>query len=203
VVRLLDGQHRPLAPRLAGDHSALGLARAMVTALRRGGRPVPRYLGALVDELAARRRAKVVTLAMPCFWSGEAALGAIAGVIATRTGFSGGREVVEVRYDPRRLSLEALVRRVRQRRIADPVFVDEESDRALARRVFGARARPRRDFRAAPDDDKYRLRHSGLAALPLTPLQQTRVNAALAAGRPAVPWLSPRQRTVASSAAGR
>ena len=47
---------------------------------------------------------------------------------------------------------------------------------------------------AKASDDKRHLQRSPLRALELTPLQQTRVNAALAAGEDATRWLSPRQR---------
>lgn len=99
VVRVIDAERRTLAPRLDGDYSVQGLARTLSTALGRAGRPVPRYLGLLVAETRPGRRRAV--FAMGCFWSGEASLGAIDGVVATRAGFAGGQEVVGSTSIPR------------------------------------------------------------------------------------------------------
>lgn len=42
------------------------------------------------------------TFSMFCYWTGEAALGLVPGVVASRIGHLGGSEIVEVEYDPRR-----------------------------------------------------------------------------------------------------
>jgi len=52
---------------------------------------------------------------------------------------------------------------------------------------------PDHDFRGAPSDDKYHLRHSPLRFVALTPAQKTRVNAALAQGTDVTPLLAPSQ----------
>ena len=107
---------------------------------------------------------------MYCFWSGEVKLGQMKGVVATRTGFAGGKEVVEVTYDP------ALT-----------------SDASLAKQ-FGAQAM-RADVRVSSShkDDKYQLQHSTWRHVPMTPQQASRVNAALGSKRSPEAHLSGRQ----------
>ena len=45
---------------------------------------------------------ETATFSMFCYWTGEAALGLVPGVTASRIGHLGGSEIVEVEYDPRR-----------------------------------------------------------------------------------------------------
>ena len=112
VVRFIDAGGTALAPRLAGDYSRRGLVDRIAQALHKSGRPLPGYLSVLQEELkpAARQTAH---FSMGCFWSGEVCLGAIEGVLSSRTGFGGGRERVEVTYDPARIDRSTLLRRAK------------------------------------------------------------------------------------------
>jgi hypothetical protein len=78
--------------------------------------------------------------------------------------------------------------------------VPDDTRAGEAAAVFGDRVqRSRTAFRLASDGDQKRhLRASPLAKLDLTPIQQARVNAALADGTDPLRWLSPRQRMQAS-----
>lgn len=172
VVRIVDpGSLEPLAPRLSGDYSRRGLVETMKVALQKAGREVPGYLDLLATELSAVRT-KTAHFSMYCFWSGEVCLGRLNGVVHTRAGFAEGKEVVEVRYDAARTSEAEL----------------ERAAKACGEPLDTAR------FRFSPSDDKYQLRRSPLKKVDLTPLQQTRVNAALGEGEDPRPLLSPRQR---------
>lgn len=190
VVRIIDAKRRALAPRFAGPYTVRAFAETLVTALRRARRPVPGYLARLAGHRAPRAR---VTLAMHCFWAGEAKLGRIEAVETTAAGFLAGREVVEVTYDPGRLSLEALVRKARALGVASRVFVHQRSQLKAAR--AGAGRVPvqltRKRMRPSPTDDKYYLRRSRWASVSMTPEQATRANAAIAAGRAPSNALSP------------
>lgn len=173
VVRFLDGGGEDVIPREAGGYSVDFLAERMAAALRAAGRPVPPYLALLAEEPAPPERARAV-FAMHCFWDGEAALGAIDGVVATRPGFVDGREVVEVTFDSARTGAERL--------------------EAAASAACAVEPAPEGEFRAAgPEDQKRHLRASRYAALELSEAQQCRVNAALAKGEDPLRWLSPRQ----------
>ena len=195
VVRVVDADERPLAKRLAGRYDTASLVVAMQRALHKAGRETPRYLKLLAAEMTAART-ETALFAMHCFWTGQACLGSVEGVVATRTGWRAGREVVEIRYDPARLKLGALLKA--GRRCADHVFVP--ADRvAEARAVFGKRATAGVDHRPSPKDDLYQLSHSRLARVPMTPLQAQRVNADLGHRQDPLRWLSPRQISIAAA----
>ena len=169
----------------------------MIQALEAGERSVPRYLVDAVDELRPRRTERAA-LGMSCYWSGEACLGRLPGVLSSRTGFLGGSEVVDVLFDPGVISYGDLVREAHQRGCADRVFSRNGAQRSIAEQVFGDAVAPNDAplREAGRNDQKYYLLRSGSRHLVLTPRQAVRVNAALAAGLDPAPHLSPRQRSV-------
>jgi len=202
VIRFLDGAGRDVIPRRDGVYREGGVAARMAESLRAAGREVPAYLEWVRAETAPDRPAHAA-IAMHCFWEGEAALGGLEGVLATRAAYLDGREAVEVTFDAARLPFERLVAEAERHGLASRVYARDEAQLAAARRVVGARAvRSDEVSRTAPDSDQKRhLRFSPLAGLDLTPLQEARINAALAAGRPVERWLSPRQREAAKKLA--
>ena len=195
VVRIVDAAERPLVERLAGRYDTASLVTSMQQALRKAGRDVPGYLKVLAAELSAERT-ETALFAMHCFWTGEVCLGDVDGVVATRTGWRSGREIVEVRYNPARLKLSALLKA--GRRCADHVFVPKDK-LAEARAVFGDRTTTGVDHRPSPKDDLYQLSHSRFARVPMTALQAQRVNADLGRRRSPNRWLSPRQLSIATA----
>jgi len=201
VLRLQDAAGRDLLPRREGIWDAHGVAGRLIAALEAAKRPVPGYLKIAYEESAATGL-ESATFAMHCYWEGEAALGALDGVVATRAGSLEGLETVDLSFDPALISYSELVRKASGLRCASRVFARSGEQLREAGRVVGERAvrsdEPARD--AAASDQKYYLQHSPLQSLPLTPLQATRVNAALAAGEDPAQWLSPRQRTLAARA---
>lgn len=181
VVRFFDATGADVIPRKDGVWTAGELATRMIDALEAAKRPVPGYLWLARAETRARSTRRAV-FAMGCYWSGEACLGALEGVISTRAAQSGSREVVEVLYDPRAIDAATLAERARAKSCVDEVLEsDIESEPASAA------------------NQKYYLRDSPLARLDLTPLQATRVNAALASGGDAIEFLSPRQKAALSA----
>ena len=172
AVRFLGPRGDAVAPRLYGDWTAAAFAEGMVTAL---GDRAPAWLTLVADE----ERAKVagtdtLVYAMYCFWQGEAALGAVDGVVGTRTGFAGGSEAVEVHVarDLDRAALDAAAARVGARIVSGPV-------------------------RPAPNDDRHALAGTIWSTIPMSDAQAARVNAAVAAGVDPRVWLSPRQVALA------
>jgi hypothetical protein len=96
------------------------------------------------------------------------------GVVSTRPGWHASGEVVEVEYDPRAVTLDALT---------------------AAAKKAGARLVAKGDGeRIRTDDDKYYLSRTPLRFVPMTPLQATRVNARVGKGLSLDGWLSPSQR---------
>ena len=201
VVRFLDPEGRDLIARRAGVWAPHAIGARMVAALESSGRPVPEYLRAAVDE-ARPRYTERARFGMYCYWSGEACLGEIRGVVGSQTGHLGGAEVVELEFDPDLVSYDDLVALARRRGCADRVFALSTSQRDIARQLFGDRVTsdsgPLRVARAR--DQKYYLRRSPLKKLELTPRQALRANAAVAAGLDPAPHLSPRQRETLTAA---
>ncbi len=203
VVRIIDPERNALAPRVAGDYSVSGLATAMATALHKQNRAVPPWLALLSEESAAQKSGtQKATFAMYCFWSGEAHLGRPEGVVATRTGFLDGHEVVEVEFDPQRISYEDLVKHARKGKSADRVYARSDAQLTTAKNIVGSAAsRNSKPIRPSYKDDRYRLRHTHWRYVPMTPAQATRANAALAAGRDPSSFFSPQQRAMFKLAA--
>ncbi len=194
VVRFLDSEGKDVLPRRDGVWSPFLVARRTILALERSGRPVPDYLRTAADELTPRHTERA-TFAMDCYWSGEACLGGIDGIQASRTGSLAGHEVVEVMFDPEQISYAELVRQARARGCADRVFAHSARQEREAREVFDAVELSRNRARAASArNQRYYLRSSRLASLSLTEGQSLRVNAALGNGTDVARWLSPRQR---------
>ncbi len=194
VVRLLDAKGRDLVPRRTGVWTPHGIAARMVQALEGAGREVPRYLREAVEETRPRSEERA-TFGMYCYWSGEACLGGIPGIVASRTGVLAGSEVVEVLFDPEVMTYERLLAEARRRGCADRVVAHTPAQLSLAREIFGGAARldPGTLRPARSDDQKHYLGRSALRDLELTPTQEVRVNAALAARLDPRAHLSPRQ----------
>ncbi|MFQ5429922.1 MAG: VPGUxxT family thioredoxin-like (seleno)protein, type 2 [Phycisphaerae bacterium] len=194
VVRIITHDRKALADRVAGDYTVAGLASAMVAALKRHGDPVPTYLSLLAEETAARKHGLArATFAMHCFWEGEGALGDVDGVIATMPGFLQGKEVVEVRFDPRAVSYAALVAKARTLKCADTVFVHDPTQQKAAEAALGSAA-VRTDAAIRPDKQpKYYLAQTPYRYVPMTGLQASRVNAALGRKQDPKRFLSPGQ----------
>jgi hypothetical protein len=148
----------------------------MTGALRAAGRDVPEYLSLAADEYAPAGRA-TARFAVTCYWKGEQQLGALPGVIGMRTGSLNGEEVVEVEFDPTKVSHDALATR--------------------AKTMACFRAAVREDAGGAIDASNQQQYHLWLHKpwhyVPLTRLQAARVNAAIVARESPDRFLSPTQ----------
>lgn len=193
VVRIVDVAGRALAPRLAEDYSMAGLVSALVTGLRGAGATPPLYLTNLAAESAAAKRGvETATFAMHCFWEGEVKLGALDGVLATIAGFLDGKEVVEVEFDTTVISFESLLAMARKFECATLIFTRTDQQHHIV--AAAGIASKRSNDTVRPDKEpKYYLSRTPWRAVPMTPLQACRVNAALGAGRSPEEFLSPRQ----------
>ncbi len=194
VVRFVDSAGKDLLPRKDGVTSAAAIAERAVRALEAARRPVPRYLRLLLAETAPKGRA-TAAFAMHCFWEGEARLGAIDGVLATRAGFLDGQEVVEVVFDPGVVAFDRLAAEAKRLECAAAVYAPDEAARSAA----GAGAKVLKDaVREAPRaDQKHALSLSPLRLVPMTESQAARVNAAVARGEDPADLLSPSQAALA------
>jgi hypothetical protein len=166
VVRFLDSGGRDLIPRKDLVWKKPELMQRMRDALAKAGRPAP----------AALQR---VAFSQACFWTGEKELGAIPGIFRTEAGFIDGKEVTVVDFDPRMISLDALIQAAKQAGVSDALYLTAEDQRKSAKAAgFTKPGWLGEGYRAAPaSDQKRQLRGTPFAGLALTPEQATKVNA--------------------------
>ena len=175
VVRIINTRGKNVVPRIGGDYSAVTLCRSMISALKLSGVPVPEYLTLLETELAAAHSGNIGEkhFKMYCFWTGEKELGKIDGVLDTESGFMKSSEVVKVRFDREVVDEQMLIKQARKNNF-EPLEAGQ--------------------FRRSAKDVHFYLRRSLYQYLPLTELQQTRINSLLGRGEPVEQLLSPQQR---------
>jgi hypothetical protein len=171
VVRIVDQNGKDVISRVSGNYSAKGLTYAMTSALITQQGKAPKYLQLLSEELSAHGATQTATYSMYCFWTGEALFGRLNGVVKTTAGFQGGKEVVTVEYDP------TVIARSELDKIAQAQKCSVSS---------GGTFRP-------DDTPKYYLSNSRYKSIPMTEIQQCRVNSALAERQSPDQFLSPRQ----------
>lgn len=198
IVRLLDANGNDLIGRKSGVWKIGPMAARMAAALKAAKREVPSYLSGLaIDD----KRLEKATFAMHCYWTGEARLGAIDGVMSTTAGWAGGLEVVQLTYDPSIVQYSKIVKTAQTFKCATKVFTHSDSQQKTAESLVGGRAVefPGGSRKAKLSDQKYQLRTTaGVKSLPLTKFQSTKVNSFIrSANRDRVlDYISPRQRTL-------
>ena len=208
AVRFRGGDGKELTPHDSTDdparHSTPRLLARMVEALRASNRPVPPYLALVAAEYNPPPSKETASFAVGCYWKGEKELGALDGVLATRTGTLGREEVVEVEFDPRVLTFRDLSGHAAGMQCFRRVNAKStEQQQAAADVVKAAGGNPaaqvvRTDAPADTSDpnnqQQYFLSlHPTYHFLPLTSLQATKVNAALSGKQGVERFLSPTQ----------
>ena len=172
VVRIVDTKGEDVVNRLASNYSAIGLYESMKQALKKSPTSPAKYFQLLGEELEGKGHIKETYYKMYCFWSGEGHLGKKEGVISTEPGFMDGHEVVKVKYDERKLSKQDL-----------DTYAAKASCSKISK-VNGYRV---------DKDPQYYLKNSKYRYLPLSPIQRTKINSALADGTDPKQYLSPKQ----------
>ena len=117
IVRFMNADGEDLTPATRnwriGEGAWDELLGNTVKALEDSGKEVPKYLDVFTAEYGAWKTAKVC-FAMGCYWTGEAKLGALPGVVRTRIGYHklapSANEIVEVTYDTERADYNAIVK---------------------------------------------------------------------------------------------
>ena len=174
LLRILAPDGITLTRRqLANPNTGAGLAE-MVRELEAAHRPVPEYLPMVADEYSGRPT-QMARYSVGCYWEGERELGKMQGVVATRTGTVGRDEVVEVRYDPKVIDAQTLSGKVRTLECFRGV-PSTHSSLALD-----------------PQQQHSLANHPEFAGVLLTPMQRTKVNAALWDHQDPGRFLSPAQ----------
>ena len=177
VVRFLDSNGKDVIARREGVWAIPDLAARMVQVLEKTQAKVPKYLADLTDKSTL----EVATFAMHCYWVGEAKLGAIPGVRNTRSAWKSGLEVVQLEFDPQKVSYQELVKEAIKMECATKVFAHSKAQLNVADAVAPGRGELAstkvRD--AKQSDQVYYLRNSVLKFLPMTEWQATKLNGIL------------------------
>ncbi len=199
VVRIITPDGKALSPRLNGDYTRLGLVNSMVLALKNNNMEVPQYLEILQKELSANKLLKDnAVFSMYCFWTGEAGLGNIDGVVSTQPGFMGGREVVRVEFDTNIISYKQLVNTARKKNVSKVVYVKNSSERAAAEQILGKSSVLDAGTFRQDNEPKYYMSKTLYRYIPMMPLQASLVNSAIGNRISPDRYLSPRQLEILS-----
>lgn len=202
VVRIVDHNRKALVPRINGKYDQYSLVSGMVTALHTARRPVPEYLQLLAEHLAIgatqhrtdkKTKPQEATFGMYCFWTGEAKLGSLPGVVSSEPGFMDGSEVVSVTFNPAIISYAELLKTATDQQAFDRIFVHDQNQQKIASKIVqNQQIKPAKRFR--PDHQpKYYLLNTTYRFLPMLPNQASRVNTALRSKANPDKYLSPRQ----------
>ena len=130
------------------------------------------------EDSSAGQELETATFSMYCYWTGEATLGRVDGVVASRIGHWGGKEIVQVDYDPGRTGVAELTAALKQQRSFYSLLVGDPSEREqvsgqVARGDVGVqRGKPR----FIEPKHSLRTRHPELAALDLSEKQAIALN---------------------------
>jgi hypothetical protein len=195
LVRLLApaGEER-LAAQLDSLDTPAALEK-LIAGLQSQHMAVPQYLLLVRDEYRPMAR-ETATFAVGCYWEGERDLGKLPGIVATRTGTIGSDEVVEAEYDPAKVDFKSLVSRMGRKSCFRKVYARTDGQQQAATAVTGAVERSAAMVQPAEQQQFDLSQHPDYYYLPLTALQATKLNSALASDGDAQRFLSPRQRTM-------
>ncbi len=175
VVRIVDPQGKDLIRRVSGNYSKAGLITAMNSALIANGELIPEYMSLLEEEWTSKQ--ETCYLSMYCFWTGEKEIAKIPGVTGTQAGFMHGKEVVRVDFDNSKTNAQKIQKMAAKKSCGDQLYTEEKGYRK-------------------DKESKYFLQHSPLKYIPMTPLQSTKINSALAYKEDYLPLLSPIQKAL-------
>lgn len=190
VVRIVDASLKDKVDRLNGNYTNYGLVSKMITALISVGVKPPEYLKLMEEEfLSEAQGTEVATFGMYCFWSGEKNYGKMNGVVGTKAGYMNGSEVVEVEYNPKVININQLIENGQKVSCADKIYVDKNQSVKINTQID---KKTLSNFRLDPEL-KYYIYNSDYKYIPMTKLQATRINSALAFNQNPDSFLSPAQ----------
>lgn len=135
---------------------------------------------------------------MYCFWTGEATVGRIDGVLGARYGFvRGSTEILTTTYDPQRVSARAIVDALRRQGAFYAVLVSSSDEQRRLLRELGEQTTIRLDAsprRYIKSKHSLRTQRRALYYLDLNELQALRYNSWAYFGGPMPDLLTPAQK---------
>lgn len=177
VVRIINSNGNDVISRLSGGYTQASVVLQMSLALKQFGNGSPQYLELYKEELTSDNL-ETAYYQMYCFWSGEAHLGKLDGIVSTEPGWMNGAEVVKVVFDKDDINKSTL---------------DKHANKASCKPVSSSD-----DYRS-DKDLQYYLKNSKYSTLALSALQKTKINSALSLKIDAEQYLSPSQLACLSS----
>jgi len=133
---------------------------------------------------------------MYCYWEGEATVGTVPGVVASRIGHLDGKEIVEVTYDPARTDVGELARALERRNSFYSLLASSAEEEAAAARHLDPSdvARSRGEPHFIESKHSLRVSHPELYYLDLSEAQAIALNAWSHFGGPMPEVLSAEQQ---------
>lgn len=200
VVRIVGANKKDIVKRIGGNYSKLAVVAAMQEALSKRNLPIPTYLELLHEELVAENSGtETATFSMYCFWTGEKKLGNLDGVVETQPGFMNNREVVEVEFDPNKISFETLLEKANKSGCASHVFADDKEQLNKSEALVGNSSSSKKGKFRMDREPKYYLSKTVYQYIPMTQLQAARANSLIGNGSLPNEVLSPRQIALAKT----
>jgi hypothetical protein len=197
VIRFFDSDWNDVIARQENVWDIGPVTNRMIAALKKANSKNPNYVVPIHLELTALQYSKNTehaSFAMHCYWEGEIQFGAVDGVKQTQSAWYDGKEIVNVTFDPTIISYTSIVETALKVRCASTVYTRSASQKIIAIKLARDQAEPiaEKEFGrpAIRSDQKYYLRNSPLRLLPLTAVQETRVNSALGRREKPTPYLT-------------
>ncbi len=202
VVRIIGTNERDLVKRMGNRWTPSHLIETITAGIESQGSEAPAYLSLRLEETEGQKNIKEANLAMYCFWTGEKEISKIDGVLSTEAGFMHGKEVVKVEYDANRVSLPAIVNEAGKANCADAVYAEDDYDLSQVKKETDVNNVKKPGNYRRDGEVKYYLSKSVYKYIPMSPLQQAKVNAALGSNQNPDQYLSPRQLAVGKYISG-
>ncbi len=199
VVRIVDQKGKDLTKRIA-RYNTKELVDGMIESLEKSKQAIPAYLDFLHSDLQARSKPlEEATYSMYCFWTGEAALGSIDGVHATKAGFMDGKEVVKVSYDPEVIGLNRLTKLAVDMNCGKNIYLhDAKHIEEIKETAENSAVKQATKFRA-DTQPKYYIYNTHYKFLPMLPNQANKINTLLRNNKNVEHLLSPSQIDLANT----
>ncbi len=187
VIRIINSNEKDIVKRQADFRNMSKTITTIIEAIHTSGKKVEPYIEILHEEIAAKEtnHSDEAYFGMHCFWTGEREIAGLIGVINTEAGYMQGKEVVKVTYDNHKTSLDDLTSQAKSFGCADQVFASVQPNSKV-------HVLPTSTYRK-DKEDKYYLRKSSYKYIPMTDMQKTKVNRAIAKGLNPSVYLSARQ----------
>jgi len=176
VMRFINKDEKDIIPRKDQVWTTLPYLTRMQEALEKQEKEAPRYLKLAISEQETSKH-KTIAISQYCYWTGEAKLGRIHGVVNTEAGYFDGREVTKITYHTGKIQIKDLLTEARKLKCADGAYITDKTDLATAQKagIIPAKAFGSGYRKAGSSDQKKQIESLSLPKN-LTQAQLTKFN---------------------------